>query len=475
MLYVMGAILLFLVILFIRAAMFLPNESQAFPIEAVQLDETKIISDLTDMIRCKTVSHPDDEWTDKEEFEKFRSVLALRFPNVHTKTELNHIGKTGLLYHWRGKKSNAPCVLMSHYDVVPVEEDVWQKPPFEGVLENGVLWGRGTLDTKTTLLGVIYAAEQLLETGFVPEQDIWLAFSGDEEVMGVSCPLIVAELEKRGVKPAMVLDEGGAIVENVFPGVTKPAALVGIAEKGLANVSFSMESRGGHASTPPVHTIIGKLAQAVVAVESHPFRSKLTKPVAELFDTLGRHAGFGWRILFANLWCFQPLLDLFCRISGGELNAMLRTTCAFTQMSGSKAGNVLPPKADITANMRLIGGDTLDTIMTHLNKVVHDPDVHIHLIAGMNPSISSDTNCTEWNKLKQVIKSTWPEAIVSPYLMMQCSDSRHFCRITDRVYRFSAMSLTKQERSTIHGHDERVPVETVLKTVAFYQRLILQL
>ncbi len=475
MLYIFEVIGIFLLILIIRAAMFLPHATQTVPVEAIELDEKKVISDLTDMIRCKTISHPNDALTDKEEFEKFRNVLALRFPKVHAETELNHIGKTGLLYHWHGKKSESPCVLMSHYDVVPVEADAWQKPPFEGVLENGVLWGRGTLDTKTTLLGVIYAAEQLLEAGFVPEQDIWLAFSGDEEIMGESCPLIVAELEKRGVKPALVLDEGGAVVENVFPGVKKPAALVGIAEKGLANVTFSMESRGGHASTPPVHTIVGSLAQAIVAVESHPFPAKLTKPVVELFNTLGRHASFGWRIVFANLWCFKPLLDLYCRFSGGDLNAMLRTTCAFTQMSGSKASNVLPPKANVTANMRLIGGDTLDTVVTQLNKVVNNKDIHIELTSGMNPSIFSDTNCVEWNKLKQAIGSTWPEAVVSPYLMLQCSDSRHFCRITNHVFRFSAMSLTKQERSTIHGHDERIPVATVLKTVAFYQRLILQL
>ena len=467
-----AAVLVLILVIFTRTLRFKPKDAPVEPAEDIDLPREKIVQDMVDMIRCKTVSNRDSAQVDWAEFGKFRILLKERFPHIRAACTLELIGPTGFLYHLPGKSAENPSVCMAHYDVVPAEENLWSKPAFEGIVENEVIWGRGTLDTKGTLCGVMEALELLLAEGYMPENDLYLSFSGEEEVDGATCSMIVSYLEKKGVKPAIVVDEGGAVVDHTFPGVPGQCAMVGIAEKGGLNLDFTMESEGGHASTPPAHTILGQLSRAVTRIEGNPFPYRMTKPTMEMFDTVGRHSTFLYRMIFANLWCFGPVLDLLGKKSGGELNALMRTTVAVTRMEGSQAYNVLPPKASFGINMRLLGEDTVESVVTRLKKVVKNDKIQISVVSGTDPSPVSRTDCVEWEKLKKAIRQTWPEAIVSPYLMMACSDSRNYCEISDRVYRFSAMHLSKEERAMIHGNDERIPVETLLTTVKFYIRLL---
>lgn len=469
----LGALVLtFFTVVIVRALRFTPGKEAAAAATEAVVDEQKAIDDLAAMIRCKTVSAYDESKIDQAEFVKFRALLRERFPTVFARCTYEEIGKSGMLFTLKGRSAEKPAVLMAHYDVVPVNEEGWSKPAFEGIIEDGVLWGRGTLDTKCTLCGAMESAETLLNSGFTPEHDLYLAFAGDEEVAGKTQPLIVDTLRSRGVMPAIVVDEGGAVVEGIFPGVAGSCALIGIAEKGLLDVKFAIEGAGGHASAPPPHTSLGRLARAITRIENQPFGYALTKPVSEMFDTLGRRSTFLYRVIFSNLWCFLPLLDALCRKKGGELNAMMRTTCAFTMAEGSKASNVLPPRAAVVANLRLITGATCEETVEALRVRADDEGIDVSMVQGMNPSKCSATKGYGWEKLRQAIRETWPEAVVSPYLMVACSDSRHYCAISDNVYRFSAMALSKDERATIHGNDERIPLDKIVTTAQFYLRLM---
>lgn len=469
------AVALLLAVLVVRTFMFRPKKELVPQLPEVNFDEQKAVDNLVKMIRCKTVSSRNPEMVDEGEFEKFRNLLKALYPNVHKTCKLERISNTGLLYFWKGRQAAKPTVLMAHYDVVPANEEQWDKPAFEGIIEDGVLWGRGTLDTKGTLLGVMESVDTLIAEGFVPANDIYLSFAGDEEISGDSAPMIVDELERRGIRPELVVDEGGAVVEGMFPGVSKRCALIGVGEKGMMDLEFYIKSSGGHASAPPPHGPVGKLSQAVIDVENHPFKSRLTPPVALMYDTVGRHSTFIYRMIFSNLWLFMPLLNALCKKNGGELNAMLRTTCAFTMTQASNASNVLPPEAKVVANMRLIGGDSTESAVEYIRGIIKNDEIELRKMHGINPSIASDTSSEGYAKLKLAIQQTWGDAIVSPYLMVACTDSRHFCRISDKVMRFSAMELTKEERGMIHGHNERIPLDKIITTVAFYIRLVKQL
>lgn len=456
-----------------RTLAFKPKREARPAPDAAGVDGKKVAEDLAAMIRCRTVSNLDHSLEDEAEFEKFRALLRERFPLLHERCAPERVGRNGLLFTWKGRTSEAPSVLMAHYDVVPADEADWSRPPFEGLIEDGVLWGRGTLDTKCTLCCALEAAEQLLAEGFTPAHDLYFAFSGEEEIAGPSASDIVDELQRRGVEPAFVLDEGGAVVTGVFPGVDAPCALIGTSEKGQMQLFLDMKSEGGHASAPPRSTIAGRLARAVTRIEKRPAPFTLTPPAAEMFDTLGRRSIWPVRMVFTNLWLFRPALDLATRLMGGELNALVRTTCAVTQMQGSPANNVLPPDASVGVNLRIMCGDSADKAEARIRRAVGDEAVSFRRGPWAEPSPYSETEGSEgWARLKSAVERTWPDAIVSPYLMLAGSDSRHYGRISRNVYRFGPLELSKEERGTIHGNNERVPLAKVVKCAEFYLRLI---
>ena len=469
---ILGLVILFFAVLIIRALLFKPHPQRQTEDRPVAFDKDAAVAALQKLVQCKTISDYDHTNENEAEFQKLIDLLPVLYPKVFEICSFDRLPDRGLLLRWQGKRQDAPAVMMSHYDVVPVREELWEKPPFAGIIENGVLWGRGTLDTKVTMNAALFGANTLMEQGYVPEQDVYFAFSGGEEVNGLGAVHIVNYFAERGITPALVLDEGGAVVENVFPGVKVPCGMVGIAEKGMMNVRYTVHSGGGHASAPPVKTPITTLASVCRRIVEHPFKMSINKPAGLMFDTLARRSTFLYKLIFSNLWCFKPVLDLICRLSGGEMNALVRTTTAFTQAEGSKARNVIPAEASLVSNMRLSPSDCVADATAYLKKIVNDPQVEITVLESHEPSPISETDCDSYHKVADAVAQTWQGCVVTPYIMVQCSDSRHYRDISRHVYKFSAMDLTSDERKTIHGNNERIRLETIAKAVEFYIRLL---
>ena len=467
----LGILAILIVVVLIRAIAFNAKPSQTSKPLQLEFDCLKATTNLSSLIKFKTISNVDPNLEDDEEFKNFEQSLPSLYPNVYDKCELMRFDNRSLLFRWAGKSSKSAVVLMAHYDVVSVEEENWKQDPFAGNIVDGYLWGRGTLDTKVTFNAIMFSVNHLIETGFTPERDVYMAFSGGEEVNGLGAVRIKDYFKNNNIDIEFVLDEGGAVVDNVFPGVKQPCGLIGIAEKGLLNVKYTVKSNGGHASAPKPNSPLVKLSKAVTKLDKNPFKYKISKPVKELLDTVGRRSSFLFKIIFANLWLFKGVLNLLGRKSGGEINALIRTTVAITQAEGSKGINVLPAVASINSNMRLIPGDDKDKALKVLRKTVGD-DIDISVINYVNPSRVSVSDSFGYGVIKDSILNTWDGCFVSPYLMVQCSDCRHYGENSDKVYRFSAMKLTTEDRASIHGNNEKISLKEIEKSVEFYLRVI---
>ena len=465
----LAAVIVFVGVLALRGARFVPPEKTEIQEEEPQVDRDRAVRHLQAMVRCKTVSTP--ELRDEGEFQRFRDLLPEFYPRLWEKAEVERVDTTGVLIRLKGREPGNPAVLLSHYDVVPAQEDAWEKPPFAGVLEDGVLWGRGTLDMKNQLCCMLEAAETLLEGGFTPERDIYFALSGEEEIMGPSAASIRDLFQQRGITPAFVIDEGGDIMDGFFPGTTVPCAMVGIGEKGVANLWFTAKSPGGHSSVPNPGNPLPRLCRAMTRIGSRPFPMHPGPALEAMVDTMGRYCDDKTRVLLANRHILRPFYYRWLRKQGGMLEAGACTTFALTQSQGSQAGNVIPAEAKMFANLRLMWGDTQESAAERLRRKIRDPQVEITVNPGTDPGPESLLG-PEFQRLKEAIEATWPQAVVSPYQMVACTDSRHWRSICDHVYRFSGKYVTGEEKSTVHGNNERIRIENTENAVKFFMRLM---
>ncbi|GAA1127476.1 M20 family peptidase [Nocardioides aquiterrae] len=432
----------------------------------------RAVAKLQALVRIPTVSHRDRGLVDTAAFDAFVAELARQFPLLHERLELTRVDSHGLLFRWPGRRADRPVVLMAHLDVVPVEEDApWRHPPFGAEIHDDAVWGRGTLDDKGALVAICEAVETLLEQDVTPAQDVWLSFGCTEEVSGESAPLAVAELERRGVRPWFVVDEGGAIAAEAFPGVAAPLGVVGVTEKGVTSLELRVDGRGGHASTPARNGPTARLARAITRLDRHPMAASVPDPTVELLRRMAPHASTALRPLMANAGRLRPLLTRVLVAAGPEPAAMTRTTFAVTTLSGSPALNVIASTARAGVNIRIMVGDTVATVLDHVRKVVDDDEVQVTVVESSEPSPISPRD-DAFELIESTIAEVFPDAVPTPYVMMAATDSRFFTRICSRVYRFAPFRMTKAQRESIHSYDEHLGIEAFLDGVRWYRRLI---
>lgn len=443
--------------------------SAQFPKPDPELDPA--VTRLQALIRIPTVSAGDQY--DPAEFDRFLDELRRQFPLLHEHLDLTRVSTHGLLFHWRGAASERPVVLMAHLDVVPVDYDAtWTHPPFAGVVEDGTIYGRGTLDDKGSLAGICEAVEAHLASGFSPAQDIWLSFGCNEEVAGDAAPAAVEVLQTRGVSPWFVVDEGGAVAAEAFPGVKPPVAVIGVTEKGTTDIELTVEGRGGHASTPAKNGPTARIARAVLKIDKAPFPASMPAPTLELLTRLGDHLPPPLKQLMQNAERLKPVLTRALIAAGPESAAMTRTTVAVTTLSGSPAHNVIASTAKAGLNVRVMLGDTVDGVVAHMRKVIGDKQVRIEVVDRGEPSPLSPYDDDAFELLTATTNEIFPDAVVSPYVVMAATDSRFFTGICEHVYRFAPLRMSKAQRQSIHSYDEQLGVRDYLDGIRWYHRLI---
>lgn len=430
---------------------------------------------LAEAIRIPTISWGDDKPTEVEAFDRLHAFLERSYPVAHATLEREIVNQHSRLYTWRGTdRTKQPILLAAHLDVVPPVGE-WQHDPFSGTIdEDGMIWGRGALDDKLSVLGLLEAVEQLVAEGFTPERTIYLAFGHDEELEGeLGAQTMAAMLEARGQSLAYVLDEGLVVGLDLVPGVAKPVAMIGVAEKGYLSIELTAKEAGGHSSTPPPITAIGRLARAIDRLQSNQLPAEIRPPVSEFLEAVAPEMSTFEQIAMSNQWLFGGLVASMLT-DGQNSNAMVRTTTAPTIIKAGSKDNVLPQEASATVNFRILPGEDSESVTAHVVRVIDDELVEVAPIqaSASDPIPASDTDTDSYREVERTVQQIFPEAVVAPALVIASTDSRHYRKLTDNIYRFLPVTLDAERLSGIHGTDERLESDAYRRLIGFYIQLM---
>jgi carboxypeptidase PM20D1 len=433
---------------------------------------------LSGAIRIPTISAEDPAAFDAESFRTLHAYLARAFPLVHSRLRREIVGSHSLLYTWTGTDAAAdPILLIGHMDVVPIEpgaENQWSHDPFGGSIVDGFIWGRGAIDNKSAVLGTLEAVEMLLAEGFRPSRTVLLGYGHDEEIGGVGgAREIAALLKRRGVTPAMVVDEGGVIGDGVLAGVRQPVALVGVAEKGFVTIELTARTAGGHSSLPPRQSAVGIVSAAIARLEQNPMPARLDGTTRQMFDQVGPQFPTVQRALFANLWLTRPLVIRSLQ-EAPATNAMVRTTTAATIFHAGTKDNILPTHARAVINFRILPGDSIRAVTEHVSRVIGDDRIEITVGGRFSaePSRVSPVDSDVFRILQGTIRSIVPDAVVAPYLVLVVTDARHYANLSENIFRFLPLQLDSDDLKRMHGIDERVGIRDYETAIRMYRQLL---
>lgn len=442
------------------------------------LDENAVADKLAGAIRFRTIAARDNPDANAEEFRKLHAYLQQRFPRVHAALRREVVGGYSLLYTWPGSDANAkPVMLLAHQDVVPISpgtEGKWQVPPFAGEVRDGFVWGRGSWDDKGNLIAQLEAVEMLLAQGFQPRQTVYIGQGHDEEISGLRGAVeMVKLLQQRKVRLDFVIDEGLLITDGIMPGVKRPVALIGIAEKGFLSVVLKVPATPGHSSMPPPKgtSAIGMMSAALRRLDDEQLPAGLRGVAREMFETVAPEMSGFQRVALSNLWLFGPLVRAQLE-KAASTNAMLRTTTALTVVKAGNAENVIPGEAEAVVNFRLLPGDSVASVTQHVRSKVDGRFELIALPGAAEASPITPTQSASYQAINRTVRSLFPEVAVAPGLMVAATDSRHFAAISDHVYRFSPVRARPEDLSRFHGTNERISVGNLGELVRFYHQLL---
>ena len=469
-LLILPGVLVLLVLIAVVRTLVSPRKTSNYqPPQTDEAEALRLAGKLSKMIQVDTTSHAGGD--DPARFRAFHKTLAELFPRVFSQLEKTEIDGN-LLFYWKGRSREKPILLMSHQDVVPAE-GAWSHAPFSGDIADGKVWGRGASDTKCSVMAFFEAAEQLLAEGYTPPTDVYLASSCTEEWAGDGAPKLVAELQRRGVELFLVCDEGGAIISEPIGGIPGNFAMVGVFEKGKADVKFTARSTGGHASAPTANTPIARLSAFVTDVEKHaPFRKKFLPEVTAMFTRLAPYAPFGLRLVMGNLWLFAPLMKAVLPRVSAQAGAMLRTTIAFTMQSGSDAYNVLPQEATLGANMRFIPHQGEQESLAIIRRLAEKHGLEMEVVHTNDYSEPVDIHGEAFRQVERVIGETFPGLPVSPYVMTGATDAHFYQEICDSCVRFAPVIYGPEQMKGMHGINENIEYSCLPGAVDFYKNLI---
>ncbi|MBN2503775.1 MAG: M20/M25/M40 family metallo-hydrolase, partial [Bacilli bacterium] len=442
--------------------------------EKIAVDRTlarKYAEELSILVRHKTIALKDT--SNEPLFVEMQKDMEKLFPLVHQNLVKHFFPGGSMLFHWKGKSNENPLVLMAHQDVVPASIEQWSVDPFAGVVTDTEIIGRGSFDTKCTLYAFFRAVEELLETGYVPETDVYLSSSSDEEISGVGAATIVEFLKSQDIKPGLVLDEGGAIVTGALPSVSAPLALIGVIEKGYVNFKLTAKSSGGHSSTPPKNTPIARLAALINDIEKNfPLKTKMIPEVKQLFATAAPAMSFPYRLLFGNMWLFKGLTTWLLPKINPYGRALFSTTIAFTMMEGSKAENVIPSEAYVIANLRTHPIQGIASSHEAISKLAKKYNVECEILEGREATPMVNTQGKAYRYLVNQIQSNFPDVLISPYVILGGTDARFYQEICDSALRFSPIRVSNEDLKKMHGIDESLKIDALAEAVIFFSSLI---